>query len=75
MRQVHLEACGIFNQLCVDEDLVWFAEVEGELILVHELPVLLGALAAHGGLKRAWVLVAAKSEDGGPRAKGEEKQG
>lgn len=40
-RQVHLEAKSILDHVCVHQDLVRDTEVERELILVHELAVLL----------------------------------
>lgn len=49
-RQIHLESSCILDHLGIDQDLVRNAEVEGELILVHELAVLLGSFAAHLGI-------------------------
>lgn len=49
-RQIHLESSRVLDHLGIDQDLVRNAKVEGELILVHELAVLLGSFAAHLGL-------------------------
>jgi len=40
-RKVHLEAESVLDHVGIDQDLVGDAEVEGKLILVHELAVLL----------------------------------
>lgn len=40
-RQVHAEALSILNDLGVNKDLVWLAEIEVQFKLVHELAVLL----------------------------------
>lgn len=40
-RKVHLETESILDHVGVDQDLVGDAEVEGKLVLVHELAVLL----------------------------------
>jgi hypothetical protein len=40
-RQVHLEFECVFDHVGIDQDLVRNAEVEGKLILVHELTILL----------------------------------
>jgi hypothetical protein len=47
--QAHFEASGIFDDFGVDEDLVGFAEIEVELILLHQLAILLAAFSAHRG--------------------------
>lgn len=40
-RKIHLEAESILDHVCIYQDLVRDAEVKRELILVHELAVLL----------------------------------
>ena len=47
--EIHFEArCGA-DELAVEEDLVGFAEVEGELVCVHEFAVLFCSFEAHFG--------------------------
>jgi hypothetical protein len=46
-REVHLEFESVFDHVGIDQDLVRNAEVEGKLILVHELAVLLWTFSAH----------------------------
>lgn len=49
---MHFEACGVDYYLAVEEDLVGFAEGEGELVLFHEFAVLFAAFAFHFGYER-----------------------
>lgn len=49
LRQVYGEAVRILDEVGVHEDLVWLAEVEGELILLEKFTVGFGAFAAHLG--------------------------
>lgn len=49
LRQVDGEAARIAHDVGVDEDLVGLAEVEGQLELLEQLAVGLGAFAAHAG--------------------------
>lgn len=42
------EAMRVFDEVGVDEDLPWLAEVEGQGVLLEEFAVGLGAFAAHG---------------------------
>lgn len=46
--QVDGEAVRVFDDVGVDEDLPWLAEVEGQGVLLEELAVGFGAFAAHG---------------------------
>lgn len=46
---MHFEACGVDYYLAVEEDLVGFAEGEGELVFFHEFAVLFAAFAFHLG--------------------------
>lgn len=48
LREIDGEAMGVFDDIGVDEDLPWLAEVEGQGVLLEELAVGFGAFAAHG---------------------------